>query len=162
VNARRSATREFRGPHRARGLAAVEFTVTVPFLLMLLLAGAELGRAFVHYTTLSSSVRDAARYVSEHSINGTTGLVALTATTITGARNLAVFGNILGTGNPKLPNYQTSQIQVVDVGGGNVRVFALYPYQPMLGATLPGQFYGGGSTSMSFNMHVAVTMRAIS
>lgn len=154
--------REFRGPHRARGIAAVEFTVTVPFLLMLLLAGAELGRAFVHYQTLSYSVRQAARYVSEHSINGTTGVVALTAATITSAQNLAVYGNILGTGSPKLPNFQASQIQVEDVGGDNVRVVALYPYQAMLGATLPGMFYGGGSNSMAFNMQIAVTLRAIS
>jgi Flp pilus assembly protein TadG len=162
VNARCSLTREFRGPQRARGVAAVEFTVTVPFLLMILLAGAELGRAFIHYTTLSYSVRQAARYVSENSYPDTTRVVQLTATTISRAQNLAVYGNILGTGNPTLPNYQTSQIQVVNAGGDNVRVVALYPYQPMLGATLPGQFYGGGSTSMRFNMQIAVTLRAIS
>lgn len=156
------ARRELHGPDRARGIAAVEFVVTVPFLLMLLLAGAEIGRAFVHYQTLSYSVRQAARYVSEHSVNGTTGLVALTATTVTSTKNLAVYGNILGTGRAKLPNYQTSQVQVVNAGGNNVRVVALYPYQPMLGATLPGMFYGGGSNSMAFNMQIAVTLRAIS
>jgi Flp pilus assembly protein TadG len=161
VNVRHSTTREFAGPHRARGVAAVEFTVTVPFLLMLLLAGAELGRAFIHYTTLSYSVRQSARYVSQHSINGTTGVMELTAATITNAQNLAVYGNILGTGTPKLPNYQTSHIEVADAGGDNVRVVALYPYQPMLGPILPGMFYGGGSNSMAFNMQIAVTLRAI-
>jgi Flp pilus assembly protein TadG len=35
------------GPARVRGIAAVEFVVTAPFLLLLLVAGAEIGRAFV-------------------------------------------------------------------------------------------------------------------
>ena len=52
---------EFQGPHWARGLAAVEFVVTAPFVLLLLFGGAEVGRAFVHYQTLSYAVRDAAR-----------------------------------------------------------------------------------------------------
>jgi Flp pilus assembly protein TadG len=150
------------GPRRARGVAAVEFVVTAPFLLLLLLAGAELGRAFVHYATLSYSVRQSARYVSEHSLNGTTGVVLLTATTISRARNLAVYGNILGTGSPRLPDYQTSQVEVANAGGDNVRVTALYPYQPMLGAFLPDMGYGGGSTAMAFNMQIAVTLQAIS
>lgn len=154
--------RQMQGPRRQRGLAAVEFVVTAPFILFLLLAGAEVGRAFVHYATLSYSVRDSARYVSEHSITGTTGVVGLSALTITRAQNLAVYGNILGTGAPRLPNYRLSQIQVVDAGGDNVRVTATYPYQPMLGPVLPGFGFGSGSVPLNLNMQIAVTVRAIS
>jgi Flp pilus assembly protein TadG len=145
-----------------RGIAAVEFVACAPFLLLLMLATAELGRAFIHYQTLTYSVRQGARYISEHSINGTTGVVSLSATTIAEARNLAVYGNILGTGNPKLPNYQTSQLQVESVGGGNVRITATYAYQPMLGAVMPDVVQGGGSFALGFNMQTAVTLRAIS
>ena len=153
--------RELQGPRRSRGLAAVEFVVTAPFLMFLLLGGAEVGRVFVQYTSLSYSVRASARYLSEHSINGTTGVVMLDATEINRAKNLAVFGNIQGSGVPKLPNYRTDQVQIVDAGGDNVRVTATYPYQPMIGPLLPG-FGFGGSIPLNFNMQIAITVRAIS
>jgi Flp pilus assembly protein TadG len=154
--------RELRGPRRSRGLAAVEFVVTAPFVLLLLFAGAETGRAFVQYATLSYSIRDSARFVSEHSMNGTTQVVAITGATVTQARNLAVYGNIAGTGNAKLPNYQTGQVAVIDAGDDNIRVTATYPYQAMLGSTLRTFGFGSGSIPLTFNMHIAVTMRAIS
>lgn len=157
-----AARRESIGPRRIRGVAAVEFVVTMPLVLLLMLGGAELGRVFVHYTQLSHLVRDAARYVSENSINGTTGVVSISSTTVNRARNLAVYGNIAGSGSPKLPQYQTSHVQVVNAGGDNIRVASTYPYQPMLGAILPGFGFGSGSIPMSFDMHIAVTMRAIS
>jgi Flp pilus assembly protein TadG len=154
--------RLFRSPRGQRGLAAVEFVVTAPFILLLLLGGAEVGRAFVHYATLSYSVRESARYISEHAINGTTGVVALTAINMDRAKNLAVYGNVLGLGTPKLPSYQTAHVQVQDAGGDNVRVTATYPYQPMLGPVLPGFGFGTGSVPLNFDMQVSVTLRAIS
>ena len=148
------------GPRCQRGLAAVEFIVTAPLMLLLLLGCAEVGRAFIHYATLTYSVRDAVRFVTTHAFNGnTTGVVQLTNTTITQTRNLAVYGNVAATGNARLPHYQTSHVDVVDAGSNNIRVTATYPYQPMLGAVLPG--FGSGSVALNFDMQVAVTMRAI-
>lgn len=154
--------REFHGPRRARGLAAVEFVVTAPFILLLLFGGAELGRAFIHYATLSYAIRDSARFVSENSINGTTGVILITGTTVTQAKNLAVFGNIVGSGNARLPNYFPSHVAVVNAGGDNIRVTATYPYQSMLSSLPKLGFQGGGSIPLTFNMQIAVTMRAIS
>jgi Flp pilus assembly protein TadG len=157
-----AVSREFRSPRWSQGIAAVEFVITAPLLLLLLLAGAEIGRAFVQYATLSYSIRDSARFVSEHSINGTTGVVVLDPVMIAEAKNLAVYGNIAGTGNAKLPNYQASQVAVINAGNDNVRVTATYPYQPMLGPALPTFGTGAGPISLTFNMQIAVTMRAIS
>lgn len=148
-------------PPGQRGLAAVEFVICAPLLLLLVLGCAELGRAFIHYATLSYTVRDAARFVSMNSINGTTGVVQLSSTTITQTKNLAVFGNVGGTGLRRLPQFQASQVAVINAGGGNVRVTATYPYQPMIGPVLP-RFGHGTSTALSFNMVIAATMRAIS
>jgi Flp pilus assembly protein TadG len=156
------ASREFHGPSRSRGLAAVEFVILAPFMLFLMVAGAELGRAFVQYQTLSYLVRHSARYVSENAISGTTGVVSISAQTLARARNLAVYGNIQGTGHPRLPLYQGSQVQVVDAGDDNIRVTATYPYQPMIGPVLPRFGVGQGSGPGTFNMQIAVTMRAIS
>jgi len=152
--------RQERTPRRQRGLATVEFVVTAPFVLFMLLASAEIGRAFIHYATLSYGVRDATRFVSTHAINGTTGVVLLSGTTITQAQNLAVYGHVGGTGNPRLPSLQPGQIAVEDVGDSNIEVTATYPYQPMLGAVLPG--FLGNPINLGFTMVVAVTMRAIS
>lgn len=153
--------REFRGPRLTRGIAAVEFVISAPFVLLLLFGGAELWRTFVHYQTLSHLIRDSARYVSGNSYPNSTQVVQIPGTVITEARNLAVYGNIAGTGNPKLPNLQTGQVQVTDVGGDIVRVTALYPYQPIF-FRLPNMGFQGASISTGFNMYVAVTMRAIS
>jgi Flp pilus assembly protein TadG len=158
----RSPSRTLHDLRRIRGLAAVEFVVTAPFVLLLLLAGAEVGRAFIHYATLSYGIRESARFVSENSIVGTTEVVALTSTTITRAKNIAVHGNIAGTGPSKLPAYQASHVQVELAGNDNVRVVATYPYQPMLGPLLPNFGFGTGPRSLNFNMQISVTMRAIS
>lgn len=148
-------------PQRQRGLAAVEFVVCAPLVLLMLLASAEIGRAFIHYATLSYTIRDAVRFVTTNSINGTTGVVQLSNTTITRAKNLAVFGNIGGTGTPRLPHYQIGHVAVENAGGSNIRVTATYPYQPMIGPVLPN-FGQGAPLDFNFNMVVAATMRAIS
>ena len=67
--------RDFRGPRPARGVAAVEFVITVPILILLMLAVFEFGRAWVRYDTLSYTVRSSARFVSEYAIAGTSGVV---------------------------------------------------------------------------------------
>ena len=150
------------GPRGSRGVAVVEFAITAPLLIFVMLATAEVGRAFVVYDTLSYSIRNSARFVTEHAINGTTGVVEISGAVVSQARNLAVYGNVAGTGGAKLPNFQTSQITVIDAGNDNIRVTAAYPYQPMLGAVLPTFGLGSGSIPLGFTMRIAVTMRAIS
>lgn len=148
-------------PHRSQGIATVEFAISAPLLCLLVVAVAEVGRAFVHHTILSYCVRDAVRFVTENAINGTTGVVVLTAATTTAARNLAVYGNVAGNGAPRLPAFAPGQVTVASVGNDNIRIVATYPYQPMIGAQLPG-FGFGPPTPLVFNMQIAVTMRAIS
>ena len=70
----RSHAMRSRAPRWQRGLALVEFVVTAPFVLLLLLGSAEIGRALIHYSTLTYGVRDATRFVTTHALNGTTGI----------------------------------------------------------------------------------------
>jgi Flp pilus assembly protein TadG len=74
------------------GVAIVEFALILPFLLLLTFLTTEFGRAIWQYNTLTKSVRDAARYLS---VQTPADPVA-----IANARNLMVYGNIAGTGNP--------------------------------------------------------------
>jgi Flp pilus assembly protein TadG len=151
--------REFCSPRRSAGVAAVEFVIAVPILIFVLLAIAELGRAFVQYDTLSYSIRNSARYVSENAIVGTTGVVDVSGA-VAAAQNLAVYGTPGGGGTPVLPGFATGHVSVSNAGGGNIEVIASYPYQPLIGSALP--MFRGGAEPTTFNMRISVIMRAIS
>lgn len=82
------------------GVALVEFALILPFLLLLSLTAAEFGRAIWQYNTLTKSVRDSARYLS----------LQTPGTRMTQARNLAVYGNLSGTGSPLARGLSTTHI----------------------------------------------------
>ena len=146
---------------KSHGAALVELTISLPVMLLLMMAATELGRATVQYNTLTKGVRDAARYVAGQALLGTTGVVNIDATLAGEAQNLAVYGAIAqAAGLPILPGFQVSDVAVVDAGGGNITVTATYAYQPLLAANLP-TFGTGAGRSMTFNMQATVTMRAI-
>jgi Flp pilus assembly protein TadG len=144
-----------------RGIAAVEFTIALPLLLFLMLTTVEIGRLLSQYDTLTKSVRDAARYVAANAAVGSTDVVNITAQTTTQAQNLAVYGNINGTGTPLLPGLKASNITVADAGNGYISVTGSYTYSPMLGTTMPT--FGLSSTPLSFNfpLNTVVTLRAL-
>ena len=49
-----------------RGVAAVEFGLLLPLLVVMLFGTTELGRAIYSYNNLDKTVRDAARHLSQH------------------------------------------------------------------------------------------------
>ncbi len=139
----------------------VEFTVVLPLLLFLFLAVAELGRAFLHYNTLTRAVRDSARYVASLALRGQAGTVNLDAALVAAARSLVVYGNAAGTGPALLPGLTPANITVRDLGGGNISVAVSYSYQPMIGSGIPNPA-GNGSIGTLFTLSSEVVMRAIS
>jgi Flp pilus assembly protein TadG len=82
------------------GVAAVEFALVLPLLVLLSIFTIEFGRAMYQYNILAKSVRDAARYLS----------VQLPNTHETEARNLIVYGNLAGTGTPLATGLNTSHV----------------------------------------------------
>lgn len=145
---------------RERGLAMVEFAVTLPLLLLLMLATAEFGRLLSQYDTLTKAVRDGARYAASKSANGSTGLVSITSQIQTAVANLVATGNVNGTGTTLLPGLSAANIIVSDAGNGYVSVSASYTYQPMIGSTLP-TFGLGNPISLSFTLNAQAVMRAL-
>lgn len=143
-----------------RGVAAVEMAIVVSLLLVLMLAVGELGRAFFQYNTLTKAVRDGARYVSRNALDGTLGIVNITAQVNTETKNLVVYGTAGGGGSSMLPGFTTADVSVVDAGANNVTVSAVYAYAPVVGATLP-TFGLGSNPSLTFTMRATVTMRAM-
>ncbi|MFQ5544386.1 MAG: TadE/TadG family type IV pilus assembly protein [Acidiferrobacterales bacterium] len=143
-----------------RGVAAVEFAIVLPVLLLLMFGTAELGRAFFQYNTLTKAVRDGARYVSRNALDGSLGIVNLTAQVDTETRNLVVYGVAGGGASSLLPGFTPADVSVVDAGANNVTVSATYAYTPMVGATLP-TFGLGSGPSLAFTLQATVTMRAL-
>ena len=78
-----------------RGVAMVEFAISVPIMLMLLIGVAEFGQAFRQYNRLTKSVEDGARYVAGRALQGSTGVVMLSGGLQAEGRNLVVHGNVL-------------------------------------------------------------------
>jgi Flp pilus assembly protein TadG len=85
-----------------RGVALVEFALLLPFLIILLVIVAEIGRAIMTYDTLTRSVRDAARYLS----------MRVQDTGMTEARNLVVYGKTSpgGGDSPVVPGLTLGKV----------------------------------------------------
>src|SRR4030095_12999992 len=117
-------------------VAIIEFLIALPILMMLIMATAEFGRAFVQYNALTKTLRDGARYVASRGAMGATGTVVINATRQSQTKNLIVYGNIAGSGTPMLPSLAPSHITIAAGGAGSVVVSAAYPYIPIF-ASLP-------------------------
>ena len=145
---------------KQHGAALVETVVVAPLLLFLVLLTAEITNAFVDHNTLSKATRNGARYLAANAALGTTGLVVLRPEVVTAARNLVVFGNVAGNGNPVLDGLTTANVQVLDLGGNNVQLTTSYGYSGLLGGTLPSFGYGA-DTGLVMNLQATVSMRAL-
>ncbi len=129
------------------GLAMVEFAVALPFLLLMLVAFTELGRAFYTYSTLTKSVENGARYIAGESLTSV-GHANLTATKILAARNLVLYGNIGGHGESLVEGLRSSDITVACTYGTSaghcatnngvapLTVSAELSFSPVMGDTL--------------------------
>ncbi len=146
--------------NRQRGIAAVETVIALPVLLLLFVATAEAGRAYMQYNTLEKGVRDAARHLANHAIAGFTTVIDITPALEAEVKNLARFGNVGGMGDALLPAYTADMLTVDVPDADHVTVIADYPYQPMLFDELPDFGFGGG-VSMLFTMRASVTVRAL-
>jgi Flp pilus assembly protein TadG len=130
-------------------------------LLLLFLAVAEFGRAFLQYNQLTRAVRDSTRLIATEAIGNASGVVTVDAALISKARNLVVYGNAGGTGTPLLPGLAPGNVTLTDLGNGNISVLAQYTYQPLIGPSLP-DVVQGGTFNTGFTLRAEVIMRALS
>lgn len=144
---------------RQRGLAMVEFAIILPLLLFLLFATAEVGRALYEYNALTKSVRDGARYLVDKS-QGTTGVLIIPAADMAVARNLVVFGNPSGTGDPLLEGLQAGDVSISVVDSDYVRVAARYNFIPVF-SPLPAFGLGDGQSLTIGPFSTSTVMRGL-
>lgn len=152
---------ECKGGKEQRGVAMVEFAITLPLLLLLLFAIGEFGRMLFQYNTLLQANRDAVRYVSGKAWNSTLGQVELSAALQTQTKNLAVYGvPAPSTGsNAMVKGLTTNDVQVTAVGTQHIQVSTSYTFVPLLGSGIPG-FLGKG-VKLGFPLVATTVMRAL-
>ena len=146
--------------HKQHGIAAAEFVITLPVLLLVMLATAEIGRALYQFNTLAKSTRDATRYLSTIAINDGTLLIHIDNDKEEQVKNLLVYGNFDGSGDPILPDLDADAVTVSDIGNLHVQISVTYPYQTMLGTGIPTFGLGNGNIDTAFTFNCSVAMRA--
>jgi Flp pilus assembly protein TadG len=150
-------------PTRQRGVAIVEFTIVLPILVVLILVVAEIGRVFLHYNTLTRAARDSARYVASNALNGASQSinVSTTAAVYSEAQNLVAYGHVSSSGSSLLTGLVPADVTISNpVGTSDITVNVTYVYRPMLGAVLPGLFYGT-DLATAYPLQAQVTMRVL-
>jgi len=151
-----------KAPHSiSRGVAMVEFTILLPFFMLLFLAVTELGRAFYQYTQLEKIARDTARFVSEAASSGSSGTVNLTSTVIAKAKDLAIKGG--DNSSELLPGLVASNVNISELAGSYILVEITYDFQPILfGTTLTLPTFGFGSDiNLDLNLVSSCVMRVL-
>lgn len=89
---------------RQKGVAAIEFAILVPIMLLVVFGITEFGRAFYQYNSLAKSVRDGVRYLSMRAPGAGHDIAAC----------LAVYGNQTCEGQVLAPGLTTSMVSVCD------------------------------------------------
>jgi Flp pilus assembly protein TadG len=141
----------FRGDER--GVQLVELAIVLPIFILLFGVTAEFGRCFYEYTTLAKSARVGARYLATAAVNSTED---------TNAKNIVVFGNSAGTGNPILSGLSTANVTITRSGGVPVLPQTVtvqitdFKHQPIFDL---GAITKTPTLSMNIDVKPSVTMR---
>lgn len=153
-----SGYKKFSRRSTQNGIAAIEFTIMLPFLLLMIFATAEFGRMLYQYNALNTSVRDATRYLISNASPGTTGLISVTTQVQSNVEKLVKYGD-LNTSAPLLPNLEASTITLT-INGEFLTINVSYPWQPIFFNSLP-TFGQGSNIDLSFPLVSTYTMRAL-
>jgi len=143
---------------KQRGLAAIEFTMVLPFLLLLIFACAEFGRLMFQYNALNKTVRDASRYLTANAKPGDTDLVNIKAAVALDVKQLIRYGQS-NSSTLLLPNLQDEDISF-NVNGDFITITVTYDWQPIFSDTFT-TFGLGNDIDLSFPMVSTYTMRAL-
>jgi Flp pilus assembly protein TadG len=141
--------------YKQKGASVLEFTITIPVLIMFLILVSEVGILFYTLGTLSKTTQGAARYMSE--------VKAEFATRKPIAESLLKYGNVSNTAPPLLPGGDTKVLSVITDTGTHVSVVVSYQHDlimgPVLGAFTSLSTLGSVSFGNTFNMIASSIMR---
>ena len=150
----------FKPGQTQRGVAMVEFAITLPLLLLLLLAIGEFGRMLYHYNNLLQANRDAVRYLAGEAWNGSLGQVVIDPVVEAITKNLAVYGvPTPQLGNEVVPGLTTGDVTVGAVGSDHVQVRVSYVFRPVIGNSLPALI--GDAIPLNIPLVATTVMRGL-
>src|SRR5437868_13651904 len=101
-----------------KGNAMLEFALAAGILLPAFAGTFQFGYTFHIYNSLQTAVRDGARYASMQSYDSATSTPSTAFATA--VKNVAVYGNSAGTGDPIAPGLTTANVQVLPVMKGAI------------------------------------------
>jgi len=145
------------GCRNENGFAAIELTIILPFLLLLIFATAEFGRMLYQYNALNKTVRNASRYLTEK-VEFDTGVEVITTEVQLNVENHIKYG-ALNSNIELLPNLAASTINL-SLSGDFVTVQISYPWQPLF-ADMFSTFGLGNNIDISFPLVSTYTMRIV-
>jgi Flp pilus assembly protein TadG len=141
-----------------RGVQLAELAIVLPLLMIMFAATAEFGRYFYAYTTLAKGARMGSRYLAT---------ACNKSYEDTNAKNLVVYGNAAGTGDPILPGLDATKISIVRKDAAGVVMTDGVPrtvtvtvtglnYSPVFDL---GGLMRNNSLSLNIALNPSVTMR---
>ncbi len=137
---------------RQVGLAALEFIICLPVLLMLAVLLIDVGRAFIQYTEINKALQNGARYA----VVDTYGTLDFSSTADPAKIiNMVVYGSPTPTDTPILSYIDEDDVTVAETTEGikEVVVSASYKYEPIF-SHLPFS-----DTSLEFTIDASSKMR---
>lgn len=156
-------------PNSQRGASILEFAViTAPFLILLAWTALEFGVIFVRTNTLTKSVQDAARYLSDTHDDTDSSTAQTKKETI--ARNLVVYENPMDKDvngsdlSPILPGLSTTDVTIgEDTSGDHVIVSVVYSHVPLLGQGVSTalEMVTGATIDLSIDLPASSVMRYV-
>lgn len=147
--------------HKMRGAVAVEMALLLVPLIVMAVGVAEFGRAFYQYNTVTKSVRDAVRLLSQHDPKDINY-----STYISQAQCLVVYGSISCSGSALLPGLSTSMVSTSTATtttsmGNSIQIVTVtvtgfsfnFAFNPLV-------FFGNNDTGITFGP-IHATMRQL-
>ncbi|MFN1550504.1 TadE/TadG family type IV pilus assembly protein [Vibrio natriegens] len=142
------------GKKKQTGLAALEFTICLPVLLMLVVLLIDVGRAFIQYTEINKALQNGVRYAVVDTY-GTLDFSSIAEPEK--IKNVVVYGSPIATGTPVLRYIEPGDVDVVekvtDEGIKEVVVSTKYDYKPIF-SRLPFT-----DSSLAFEIGASTKMR---
>ncbi len=112
-----------------KGMAAVEFLIVLPVILLIFSAIVEFGNVFIRYNILNKSIQNAVRY-SVVDVYGSLDPNAIASDD--DIKNVVVYGKklVIDEDEPILSNFSVNDVTITN-NGGFVVVTASYKYTPI-------------------------------
>ena len=148
-----------KGPSQQAGLAVVELALVTTFMVFLLMVSGEFGRLYYQYNQLTKSVRPAARFLADNTIDSV-GNYALSDDDKNIAKNLILYGSPKNTGNEQFASLSSNDIDIV-LSDGHVSVDVAWNYQPVFGLIPSIKSNDDDIDTSIFLLRASLTMRAL-